>query len=262
MNPIICVTEFSDHTPAAFSAASAMARRWNERLLLVRSVDEREQFPLPTRESLVHEDRVRLAREAAAFRAAGLDCEEHVLLGSPEESIAVFAQRVQASLVVLGCPPLSRVDTWVLGCTAEQIALTTHVPLLLVRSESPFTEWVAGRKALRVYAFVDPVDHSPAIARAIEEWRAVAEEEVEFHDTPADAARHPHDAANRCAQAARAADADLLVVSTHPRKTLPLLPHPSLAGYLLREAPMSILVVPDTSVPHVHATSAGSREAS
>src|SRR5688572_19456511 len=159
MNPIICVTEFSEHTQAAASAAAAMARRWNERILLVRSVDEREQFPLATRENLVIEDRARLAQEAARLRNSGIDCEEHVLLGAPEESIAAFAQRVQARLVVLGCPPLSRIDTWVLGSTGEQIATTTHVPLLLVRSDSPIIDWVVGRKPLRVYAFVDPVDH-------------------------------------------------------------------------------------------------------
>lgn len=250
MSPIICVTEFSEETRAAASAAAAMARRWGEHLLLVRSVDEREQFPLARRENLVREDRPRLAREAAELRAAGVACEEHVLLGAPEKTIAAFAQQVDARLVVLGCPPLSRLDTWVLGSTGEQIATTTHVPLLLVRAESPFTDWVAGRKPLRVYAFVDPADHSPTIARALSEWRAIADEAVEFHDTPEDAKRHPHDAATRCATAAQAAGADLIVAGSHPRPSLPLFPHHTLAGYLLREAPMSILVVPDTSVAH------------
>lgn len=248
MHPIICVTEFTEESSAAARAASAMARRWNETLFLVRSVDEREQFPLALRKALVPEDRPRLAHEAAQLRAAGIACEERVLLGAPEEGIAAFAERVAARLVVCGCPPLTRVDTWVLGCTGEQIATTAHVPLLLVRSANSFTDWIAGRKPLRVYAFVDPVDHSPQIAHALAEWRAIADEAIEFHDTPADAARHPHDAAARCAAAAQAAGADLIVVGTHPRPALPLLPHPTLAGHLLRASPVSILVVPDTCV--------------
>lgn len=248
MHPIICVTEFTGESIAAAWAASAMARRWHEPLFLVRSVNEREQFPLALRKTLVPEDRPRLAHEAAQLRAAGIACEERVLLGAPEEGIAAFSERIAARLIVCGCPPLTRVDTWVLGCTGEQIATTANVPLLLVRSAHPFTEWIAGRRPLRVYAFVDPVDHSPRIASALADWRAIADEAIEFHDTPADAARHPHDAATRCAAAAQAASADLIVVGTHPRPALPLLPHPTLAGHLLRASPVSILVVPDTSV--------------
>ncbi len=251
MHPIICVTEFTAESTAAAHAAAAMAHRWDAPLFLVRSVDECEQFPLPLREQLVPEDRPRLAREAAQLRAGGIACEERVLLGAPEEGVAAFAERIGARLVVFGCPPLTRLDTWVLGCTGEQVATTAKVPLLLVRSAEPFTAWIAGRKPLRVYAFVDPVDHSPRIAQALAEWRAIADEAIEFHDTPADAARHPHDAATRCASAAQAAAADLIVVGTHPRPALPLLHHPTLAGHLLRASPVSILVVPDTRVSPV-----------
>ena len=250
MNPVICVTEFTEQTRAAATAAFAMARRWGERMLLVRSVDEREQFPLRARQRLVEDDRPRLAREVAELQAAGIPCEGHVILGPPEESIASFARRADARLVVLGCGTLSRLDAWVLGCTGEQIAATTHVPLLLIRSATPFATWAAGEKPLRIYAFVDPRDHSPTIARALDEWRAIADERVEFHDAPLDAIHHPHEAARRCVADAAAADADLVVIGTHPRPALPLLHHTTLVDFLLREAPLSVLVVPDTCVAH------------
>lgn len=263
MKPIVCVTEFSEHTLAALTTAAAVARRWDERLLLVRSVDEREQFPAPLRARLVQQDRGRLAREARPFRDLGFDFEEHVVAGPPDDGIAAFASRVDARLVVLGCPPLTRLDTWVLGSTAEQVATTCRVPLLLVRAASPITEAIAGQRALRIYAFVDPRDHSPAIARTLTEWRSLADEAIQWRDCPADAPRHPHHAALECATAAKAGAADLIVVGFQPRPALPLLPHPTLAGYLLREAPMSILCVPELSPVHsLDRTPAGSGELS
>jgi nucleotide-binding universal stress UspA family protein len=245
MKPIICVTEFDEYTGEAVRVAHGIARRFNERILLVRSVDERELFPPGIRDRLTRQDQARLARETELLRQQGFDVEPHMLHGAPDESIARFARQNGAGLIVLGCPPRSRLDNWVLGCTGEQIALTTEIPLLLVRSAAPFLAWTAGQRPLRVYALVDP-EHLPTIQRELADLRQVAEEQVELHDTPSDSQRHPHDAAVKCAAAAHTAGADVIAIGTDPQAGLPLLSHLTLAGCLLREAPLSILCVPET----------------
>lgn len=248
MKPILCVTEFTEHTLEAVKAATAIARSWQAKVLLVRSVDEREQFPAPMRRGLVDDDRPRLAQEAEQLRAQGYAVEPHVLAGVPEDGVSSFAQRVEARLVVIGCPPMSRLDTWVLGCTAEQIALTAEAPLLLVRSAAPFSAWVAREKPLTVLAFIEAGGHASAIERTLAELQKIAEEAVDLRECPPDAAQHPREAAARCATAAKDAGADLIVIATHPRRVLPLLHHDTLPGCLLEQAPINVLCVPDISL--------------
>src|SRR5688572_12788951 len=140
MNPIICVTEFTERTVEAARVATALATRLGDRAVLVRSVDEREQFPFELRSRLVREDWRRLAKEAQQLRQLGFDFEEQVLRGNPEDGIAGLAWKSGARLVVVACAPTGTLDRWALGSLAEEIAATSMVPLLAVRSAETFEQ--------------------------------------------------------------------------------------------------------------------------
>src|SRR5687768_4176419 len=112
MNPVICVTEFTELTIEAAKVAAAFARRLDERVVLVRSVDEREQFPYNLRLRLMQQDYRRLADEAQRLRQLGFDFEERVVCGMPEEGISGLAWKSGACLVVVGCMPTATIEHW------------------------------------------------------------------------------------------------------------------------------------------------------
>lgn len=169
MNPILCVTEFTELTPGAVRVASGLAKSWGERIVLVRSVDEREQFSFELRSSLVAENWRRLAEEAERLRALGFEVDEKVLRGMPEEGVAQFAWNCGASLIVVGSTPAGRIDRWALGCLAEEIATTSQVPVLAVRPAAPFDAWLAGARPLHVFVGVDPVARPQAVLNRLDE---------------------------------------------------------------------------------------------
>jgi nucleotide-binding universal stress UspA family protein len=172
MNPIICVTEFAEHTLTAAQAAAAFARRWEERIVLVRSVDEREQFPLPLRSHLVPQDWQRLSAEAQELRRRGFDFEEEVVRGMPEDGIASFAWKSRARLIVVGCAPTRLLDRWALGSIAEEICDTSLVPVLAVRSAEPFIQWLEqGGHPLNVFVGIDPAVRNDAVLNRLDELR-------------------------------------------------------------------------------------------
>ena len=173
MNPILCVTEFTELTLDAARVATACARRWGEHVVLVRSVDERGQFPFPLRTRLVQHDWRRLAGEAARLRQLGFDFEEEVLRGIPEDGIAAFGWNAHARLIVVGCRPTRGLELWALGCLAEEIAARSLVPVLAVRSAAPFERWFEGGAPLNVYVGIDPAARPEAILYRLDELRAL-----------------------------------------------------------------------------------------
>jgi nucleotide-binding universal stress UspA family protein len=301
MNPIICVTDFTEHTLEAARTAAAFARHWGERVVLVRSVDEREQFPYPLRSRLMHQDWRRLAGEARQLRQLGFDCEEKVLRGMPEDGIAAFAWKSAARLVVVGGAPTPRLEHWALGCMAEEISDTSLVPVLAVRSAAPFDRWLAGDVPLKVLVGVDPAARPDAMLNRLDELRqlgscAITASLVAYPENktapaelpPATPGQHPftadrdqrvilsrelaqrditiaevhagRDVAAGLVAQAEEADADLLVVTTHPHDDLTLLPHRSISHGVLRRAPMSVLCVPEPAIEPPCRASIGQRE--
>jgi nucleotide-binding universal stress UspA family protein len=289
MKPIICVTDFDGHTMRAATVASAFAQSWNQSVVLVHSVDEREQFPFQLRSRLLQHDWLRLAREAQELRELGFDFEEKVLRGLPEDGIGRFAWRERSPLIVVGCTPTPVVDRWALGSLAEEIADTALVPTLAVRSAECLTEWLEDRRTLNVFVGIDPAarpdamlnrlaelrgmgpctitgshvtdpeldhsppEHAPPLCR---EYESTAEKDF-IEDVPADLVewRIPagsQDGGEKTAESlverARRSGADLLVITSHPRNELSLLPHRCLSHGVLRTAPMNVLCVPEPDV--------------
>ena len=171
MNPILCVTDFSERALEAARAARALARHWGERVVLVHSVDERGQFPFPLRTRLVQEDWPRLAEEARRLRALGFEFEPEVVRGMPEDGIAAFAWKSGARLIVVGGAPAGAIDRWALGCLPEEIIATSVVPLLAVRDATTIERWLERRAALNIFAAFDPAARPEALLNRLDEWR-------------------------------------------------------------------------------------------
>jgi nucleotide-binding universal stress UspA family protein len=290
MNPIICVTEFNELTIEAVKVAASFARHWGEPVVLVRSVDERGQFPFPLRSRLVQHDWRRLAVEAKELRRLGFTFEEEVVRGVPEDGIASFAWKSRARLIVVGCNPTHLLDRWALGSIAENICDTSLVPVLAVRSAAPFIPWLEGHHRLNVFAGFDPAARDDAVLNRLDELRGtgpctitaglvsdpeadhsklepapVAYREHEFRAEQDDSVRAvssdlaARDIAVRSVEGknhpdavlvaqANEAGADLLVLTSHPRTDLTLLPHRCLARGVLRRAPMNVLCVPEADI--------------
>jgi len=172
--PIVCGTDFSAGAGEAAAFAAALSQRLGEPLLLVRSADERGEMPQHVREQLMNVDRPRLADEAERLRKLGLDFQEKLLRGVPDDGVAKFAERANARLVVVGASgtgALGRSGRWLLGNTAERIAETSLVPTLVVRSAELLAAWARGERALKVFVATDFTATSDAALRWVAELR-------------------------------------------------------------------------------------------
>ncbi|MBE9376007.1 universal stress protein [Saccharopolyspora sp. HNM0983] len=149
-----------------WAADEALTR--GQPLLLVHAfsmpLEELTRVHLPT-EEFAYEP-VRAAAEQAVVGMAeqcrrtlpGLDVSTSTHLGHPA-SVLIDAA-VDASVLVLGAPELSRLRRVLLGSTAAEVVRTAHVPVVVVRGEP------AERDAPRADRIVVGVDGSPTSSRA------------------------------------------------------------------------------------------------
>ena len=178
--PIICGTDFSESAAQAATVADALARRLEAPLILVRSVDERGDFPDNIRTRLMEADQPRLAEEAARLRGLGLTFAEILLHGAPDHGVAEFAARKSARLVVVGASGTGSLwgSRWVLGNVAERIAETSSVPTLVVRSAEPLVAWARGERPLKIFVAVDFTPTAEAALRWLVEWQQIGPCEI------------------------------------------------------------------------------------
>lgn len=178
--PIVCGTDFSESAAHAATVADALARRLEAPLILVRSVDERGDFPDNIRTRLMEADHPRLAEEAARLRGLGLTFEEKMLHGAPDHGVADFAARESARLVVVGASGTGALwgSRWVLGNVAERIAETSSMPTLVVRSAEPLVAWARGERPLKIFVAVDFTATAEAALRWVAEWRQIGPCEI------------------------------------------------------------------------------------
>jgi nucleotide-binding universal stress UspA family protein len=179
-SPILCGTDFSESAAQAAIVADAVARRLGAPLILVRSADERGEFPDHLRTRLVNDDRPRLAEQAARLRSLGLAFEEKLLRGVPDDGVAVFATQAGARLVVVGASGTGSLlaSRWVLGNVAERIAETSSVPTLVVRATERLLDWAREGRPLKIFVAVDFTATSEAALRWLAEWRQLGPCEI------------------------------------------------------------------------------------
>ena len=153
--------DFSKNARAAGITAAALAGRWNETLAVAHVVDDSVSHRLPgdVRETLAASTSDRLHSEAVHLGSEGVNVEEHMLSGAPEQALADLAIRSDARLLIVSSVG-HRPREWLLGSVAERTAELSPVPTLVVRSAAPFEAWVRGEKPLKVFVAVDFSDAS------------------------------------------------------------------------------------------------------
>lgn len=165
--PVVCATDFSEMSDAACAVAAEMARKSRTALLVVHAVP---QTGMPGDElsgQVLAAARQQLARRVDDLRKGGLDVTERLEVGAADEIVSTIAGEVDASMIVLAATARSG-TRWSLGSTADRIASTVNVPVLIVREGFPVREWLSGSRALHVTV---ATDLSPISDHAIE-WAA------------------------------------------------------------------------------------------
>ncbi len=153
---IIVGTDFTENAAAAARAAAALARRWDDTLILAHAADESlgEYYPSDLRKTLDAATRDQLAGEAARIARTGLHVEPHLLSGTPDEALSRLADAEGCRMIVVSSLG-HRPGEWLLGSVAERTAERSPAPTLVVRSSEPFQEWAFGDKPLRIFVAFD-----------------------------------------------------------------------------------------------------------
>lgn len=74
-----------------------------------------------------------LASALEAARAAGSSPQHHVIVGSPGETIARFAEQIGADMIVIGSKGRGQVRDMVLGTAVQGVLESSRVPVLVVK---------------------------------------------------------------------------------------------------------------------------------
>ena len=149
---ILCATHFSDAAQRAATAAAELARRLDEPLFLVHVLpgDLARAFGQSLRESAA----LALTEEVKRLEALGARVSHQLLAGEPAEELARFVEEKGVGLVVTA-GPTSASPFLGLGGSVDRLATTLPVPLLVVRDDAAFSEWVKGTRPLKVMLGVD-----------------------------------------------------------------------------------------------------------
>ena len=141
---LVCATDFSKASDAAFSFATAMASQINSRLLIFHSVDiTPRQFGILEDQGSI-EKKIRAARQRIETeyipRMKGVkDYEIHVWEGIPHIELLKFAREHQANLVIMAHHNSDAAGKeGRLGSMVEQVVLRSGCPVLSVNK--PATE--------------------------------------------------------------------------------------------------------------------------
>ncbi len=154
---IVCGIDFSPHSRLAVRAASALARRLDQPLRVVHVAETPDFKRLdPTeRTALVAKLEERLQDEATILNAEGVVVGTDLLIGSADEELVRYADRVDALLLVIGSVGRRDPDGRRLGKTAERLVAESRTPVLVVRDPELLTAWAKNERPLSVYAGFD-----------------------------------------------------------------------------------------------------------
>jgi nucleotide-binding universal stress UspA family protein len=154
---ILCGTDFSRLGVRAATVAGLMARAGNRRLHLVHALRLPAEGAGPA-----PDDRARLAKEAGRLRELSVQVSEDILWGEPDEALVREAARIEAGLIVVGAVGHRAVDRWLLGSCAARTAREAPVPVLVVREDRPFEDWLVHGRPLRILTGCEPGASSDA----------------------------------------------------------------------------------------------------
>lgn len=154
---ILCGTDFSTNAREAARAGAAMALRLEESICLMHVRE-----PVTWREMLSEEKaalrkavRRSLKAEAQQLRNLGVEVDEEIRVGLPDEELADRARSAEVRLVVVGALGRRSVSRWLLGSIAERTVQISSVPVLVVRVADGFAAWARGKRPLRIMVGMD-----------------------------------------------------------------------------------------------------------
>ncbi len=163
---ILCGTDLTPASAAAFDVALAIARKRGDReVVLVYAADPDSGGVDAAREPALDAARVQLDAMIAERRPAGGPAVRgEVLVGVPDEALMHLADTEGADLIVINA---RSADTTLLrlGTTTSKIIARSHVPVLIVRDPAPWLAFARGERPLRVLI---GVDDSAACERGIQ----------------------------------------------------------------------------------------------
>ncbi len=181
INRILCPVDFSGHSRLALDYATALAR-WYEAEVIALHAYAVVMVPatidaMPAMTSvgvpLTREESERdLERFLKPVQAAHIKTTATVITGSPARTILDAADRLNASIIVMGTHGSSGFERLVLGSVTEKVLRKAKCPVLVVprHADGP------GGKAALFRRILCAIDFSPCSTRAISYALSMAEE--------------------------------------------------------------------------------------
>lgn len=164
---ILCGTDFSDASRVAVRAAAAWAMRTGTTLELAHVVDLHGALALVPQgagaysaieaELVAWKERatVRLADEARACASFGVVPSTVLLEGASDVALVAHARRTRAETIVVSAVGSRAGSPFTLGSTADRVAQSSEVPVLVVRDATPIEAWARGTAPLTVLVAFD-----------------------------------------------------------------------------------------------------------
>ena len=130
---ILCPTDFSPASDAAFEFAATLARQYGASLLIVHVQEPPAAYQgVQWRDGAIHPNREDL--EAALRKIeppfSEVDSQYHLLAGDAAESIVRLAQEQEADLIVLGTQGRTGLAGVLMGSVAEAVVRQSPLPVL------------------------------------------------------------------------------------------------------------------------------------
>ena len=130
---ILCATDLTVRSKAAWLRAASLARQTGARLTLLHVIDLQESERVARmRANRAYVQMLSQADQAFASAAGFIDVV--VRRGNARDVIASTAHECDADLIVVAAPKLRRLDS-IVGTTAERLVRTAKRPVLVVRRE-------------------------------------------------------------------------------------------------------------------------------
>ncbi len=171
---IVCGIDFSPSSSSAARLAGRLARQLGTTLKLVHVIDlPLEGLFSPWRKELENAARLALEREVEQVRTEGASVEGHLLHGRPDEELTSFARSQGARMIVIAALGTRSPETWQVGGSADRITQLASSPVLVLREVASFSEWLDGRRPLRVMVGTDRTETSSEALDFVRELRKV-----------------------------------------------------------------------------------------
>lgn len=181
---ILCGTDFSDASRRAVDAAAHLAARRRTPLRLVHVLDvpgaeevlARREDARVTQYFEAERERLQRLVQAEAQRVQPIvgDVASAVVAGRADEAVLAHARSVGADTICVAAVGRRGDHLFRLGSTADRIAQSSRVPVIVVRDETPIVAWVKEPRALRVLVGVDLTPTSDAALSWCERLASIA----------------------------------------------------------------------------------------